>query len=229
MTRPIETFRPADLLGPLNAIEAKNAPEYLYTFGDVELLRSGRRISVVGSRRASPAGLDRARALAAVLVDHGITVVSGMALGIDTAAHEAALEARGRTIAVLGTALDQVYPPQNRPLQARIARRDLLVSQFPTGCPMGRHLWPQRNRTMALLSDATIIVEAGEKSGTLHQGWEALRLGRLLILHESVAQDPTLAWPAEMIGYGAQVASTEALAYALAEVPERLRDGALAP
>jgi DNA processing protein len=77
-----------------------------------------------------------------------------------------------------------------------------------------------RNRTMALLSDATVIVEAGEKSGTLHQGWEALRLGRLLFLMESVTKDPSLSWPAEMIHYGAQVLTRENVELALEEIPD---------
>ena len=102
-------------------------------------------------------------------------------------AHTAALDEGGHTIAVLGTPLDQVYPKVNAGLQRRIAERDLLVSQFPSGMKVTPKNFPIRSRTMALLSDATVIVEAGERSGTLHQGWEALRLGRLPFLMESVA------------------------------------------
>jgi len=83
--------------------------------------------------------------------------------------------------------------------------------------------FPMRNRTMALLTDCTVIVEAGEKSGTLHQGWEALRLGRLLFLMESVANDTRLSWPNEMIRYGAQVLSRENLSFVLDEMPELAR------
>lgn len=144
---------------------------------------------------------------------------SGLAEGIDTAAHTTAIESGGRTIAVLGPPLDQAYPASNRGLQERIAERDLLVSQFRSGAPVRQKNFPMRNRTMALLTDATVIVEAGEKSGTLHQGWEALRLGRTLFLMESVAADPRLCWPKEMIAYGAQVLSRENLEDELADLP----------
>ena len=102
-------------------------------------------------------------------------------------------------------------------------REQLVVSQFPPGYPSQKKNFPMRNRTMALITDATVIVEAGEKSGTLHQGWEALRLGRLLFLLESVAKDDRLSWPAEMIRYGAQVLSRENLELVLDEMPEYSR------
>ena len=210
---------PADLLGPLTDVERKHAPDTLFLAGDLGLLARGPRVSVVGSRKVSPEGLRRARMLSKALVDHEMVVVSGLAEGVDTAAHEAAIEAGGRTIAVLGTPLDQVYPKGNAELQARIGREHLLVSQFPFGYRTQPGSFPMRNRTMALLTDATLIVEAGEKSGTVHQGWEALRLGRLLFLLESVANDPQLSWPGEMIRYGAQVLSRESLAHALQEIP----------
>lgn len=215
--------RPEDLLGPLNDVEAKNAPKVLFVAGDLELLRSGRRISVVGTRDPSPEGLDRARAISALLVRRGITVVSGLAKGIDTAAHTTAMDLGGRTIAVLGTPLDVTYPAENRELQARIVRGHLAVSQFASGTRGGQKAFPIRNRTMALLTDATIIVEAGEGSGTLHQGWEALRLGRPLFLMESLVKRTDLSWPAEMLRFGAEVLNRENLDEALEEVPGRTR------
>lgn len=115
---------------------------------------------------------------------------------------------------------NEVYPEKNRALQERLMREQLVVSQFSAGRAVQPKNCPIRNRTMALLTDATVIVEAGEKSGTLHQGWEALRLGRLLFILESVANNPTLAWPAEMIHYGAQVLSRENLEVVLDEMPE---------
>lgn len=216
----IREWTPEELLGPLNDVERKNAPARLFTAGDVALLRSGPRVSVVGSRKPSPEAVARARLLAKKLVARGIVVVSGLAEGIDTAAHQTAIEEGGRTIAVLGTALDEVFPAKNRALQERIAREHLLVSQFPVGVPARRGNFPMRNRTMALLTHATVIVEAGNKSGTLHQGWEALRLGRLLFILESVAANPELSWPAEMIRYGAQVLSRDNLELVLDEMPE---------
>jgi len=216
----IREWTPEELLGPLNDVERKNAPARLFTAGDVAILRSGPRVSVVGSRKPSPEAVARARLIAKKLVARGIVVVSGLAEGIDTAAHQTAIEEGGRTIAVLGTALDEVFPAKNRALQERIAREHLLVSQFPVGVPARRGNFPMRNRTMALLTHATVIVEAGNKSGTLHQGWEALRLGRLLFILESVAANPELSWPAEMIRYGAQVLSRDNLELVLDEMPE---------
>jgi DNA processing protein len=212
-------WSPEDLIGPLNEVERKNAPERLFVAGDVDLLRSGRRVSVVGSRKVSPEGASRTRGLVKVLVERGITVVSGLAEGVDTAAHEMALNEGGRTVAVLGTPLDKYYPAPNRELQERMMREHLVVTQFPVGYPSQKKNFPMRNRTMALLSDATIIVEAGEKSGTLHQGWEALRLGRPLFLLRSVAEDTRLTWPSEMIRYGAEVLTREMLPDALEEMP----------
>ena len=210
---------PTEIFGSLTEVERKHAPSALYLAGDMSLLASAPRVSVVGSRQASPEGLRRSRSLAKALVDHGIVVVSGLAEGVDTAAHRGAIEAGGRTMAVLGTPLDQAYPKANAELQALIGREHLLVTQFAVGHPVQPKNFPLRNRTMALLTDATIIVEAGETSGTVHQGWEALRLGRLLFLLESVASDPQLSWPKEMIRYGAQVLSRESLAESLREIP----------
>lgn len=219
----IREFTVEELFGPLNAVERKNAPERLYTAGNAELLRRGARVSIVGSRKASTEGLKRTRTLAKALVERSIIVVSGLAEGVDYAAHEAALAAGGHTVAVIGTPLDQTYPAKHRALQERLMRDELVVSQFPSSYPAQPKNFPMRNRTMALLSDATVIVEAGEKSGTLHQGWEALRLGRLLFLMESVATNESLSWPKEMIRYGAQVLSRENLELVLNEMPEFTR------
>lgn len=210
---------PEEILGVLNEVERKNAPRHLYLAGDTSLLRQGPRLSVVGSRRASEDGLKRTRSLVRALVQRNMIVVSGLAEGVDTAAHETALAEGGRTIAVIGTPLDGCFPTRNRSLQERIVREGLVVSQFPLGAPIEKKNFPIRNRTMALLTDATVIVEAGESSGTLHQGWEALRLGRLLFLMQSVVEDTTLSWPAEMIRYGAQVLSRDNLDLILDEMP----------
>lgn len=212
----------ARLLGPLTEVEQKNAPEALWVAGDVELLRSGPRVSVVGSRKASREGLARTRKLCAALVERDMVVVSGLALGIDTAAHETALAFGGRTIAVLGTPLDQASPVENRELQARIVRDHLAVSQFAPGEAVQSRNFPARNRTMALLSDATVIVEAAARSGTEHQAWEALRLGRLLLVLKSVA-DARLDWVGKLIHYGAQVLTDDNLPVVLENMPERVR------
>lgn len=214
-----QMIEPSDVLGVLNDVERKYAPRQLYVAGDLDLLKRGPRVSIVGSRTATAEGLARARALSRALVNHGMIVVSGLAAGIDTAAHTAAIEAGGRTVAVLGTSIEDSYPRENEALQAQIIREHLAVSQFAPKTKTQPKNFPLRNRTMALLSDATVIVEASEKSGTRHQGWEALRLGRLLFLMESVATDPSLSWPAQMIHYGAQVLSRGNLDESLSEIP----------
>jgi DNA processing protein len=163
----------------------------------------GPRVSVIGSRKASPEGLEAASDISRTLAKHKVTVVSGLAEGIDAAAHTAAIEEGGCTIAVLGTPLDRFYPPKNKQLQEIIMRHYLLVSQFPIGYPVQPKNFVLRNRTMALISDASIIVEAGDKSGSLHQGWEALRLGRPLFIWSRIMRDSSLKWPAKMLAYGA--------------------------
>lgn len=209
-----------DLLRPLSDHELKHAPRELFFEGDRSLLRDRVRVSVVGTRKPSREGSTRARALSEALVRHDIVIVSGLAEGIDTVAHRTAIEKGGRTIAVLGTPLSNPYPPSNRALFDEIRARHLVISQFADGSPSKRTNFPRRNRTMALISDATVIVEAGENSGSLNQGWEALRLGRLLFLMKSVAENPTLSWPKEMVRYGAQILSgREELDEILPEIP----------
>ncbi len=206
----MQRFTPEALLGPLNTVEQHNAPPSLYVSGDLGVLRAGPRVSIVGSREASADALRRAARLARELAAKRVVIVSGLAKGIDTAAHTGAIEGGGRTIAVLGTPLDQAYPKENRALQDRLMREHLVISQYAPGHPVQRANFPRRNRTMALLSQATVIVEAGESSGSLSQGWEALRLGRALFIMRSVADDKALRWPREMLGYGAQIlTSTE--------------------
>lgn len=209
---------PSDVLGSLSEIEQRHAPRELYLRGDGALLEQGPRVSVIGARAASEDGLRRARSLARALVEHDIVVVSGLAAGIDTAAHIGAMDTGGRTIAVLGTPIDQVYPRQNADLQQRIAEHHLLVSQFALGTAVSPQNFPTRNRTMALLTHATIIVEAAEKSGTVGQGWEALRLGRRLFLLESVATNTELTWPAKMMAEGGQVLTRSNLHASLSSI-----------
>lgn len=199
----IDELTPEDLLGPLNEVERKNAPSKLFAAGDISILQRGARVSIVGTRKPSPTGSSQARRLASRLASEGIVVVSGLAEGIDTSAHEASIEAGGRTVAVIGTPLDVYYPKKNASLQLRLASEQLVITQFPLGRPTRPSDFPMRNRTMALLSDATVIIEAGDGSGTLHQGWEALRLGRPLFILDTAAQNKELEWPKEFLRYGA--------------------------
>lgn len=211
-----------ELLGALTDVEEEYAPETLWVAGDVGLLQHGPCVSVVGSRDVSRQGCARALKLTAALVEGGIVVVSGLASGVDTVAHQTAIDRGGKTIAVLGTPLDQTSPVENRDLQARIMREHLAVSEFAPKSKVHRGNFPARNRTMALLSEATVIVEAGARSGTEHQAWEALRLGRLLFVLRSVAEAGH-EWVGKLIHYGAQVLTEENLPVVLENMPERAR------
>lgn len=193
-----------ELLGPLNEVEKKNAPKALYVAGRPELLLRRPRVSIIGSREASAEGLQAAREIAATVVERRGIVVSGLAKGVDTAAHRSAIENRGETIAVIGTPLTRAYPKENEVLQRELMEKHLVVSEFSPEMPTTRKSFLFRNRTMALLSHASVIVEAEESSGTQHQGWEALRLGRLLFLPQALLASP-FEWPAKMLHYGALV------------------------
>jgi DNA processing protein len=219
-TNAIE-LTPDELLGPLNEVERKFATKRLFVVGDPDIFKTGFRVSIVGSREASADGLRRAARLARHVCERGGVVVSGLARGIDTAAHRAAIDAGGRTVAVIATPLDIAYPPENRELQSSIMSQHVCVSQFVSGTPIRPGNFPTRNRTMALLSDATVIIEAGEKSGSISQGWEALRLDRGLFIANAVVENAVLRWPREMLSYGAQILSDDSLEDFFESLPER--------
>jgi len=193
---------------PRKLRDARHPVELLYYQGGWELTET-RSVAVVGSRKASEYGRRRAAVLARELVRQDITVVSGLAEGIDTAAHTSALEHGGRTIAVIGTPLGTYYPPANRALQDRIAREHLLISQIPVlrygrqAVPQNRLFFPERNITMSALTEGTIIVEAGETSGTLTQARAALHQGRKLFILDSCFQRADITWPAKFEAQGA--------------------------
>lgn len=196
------------LLGrSLNDVERKYAPKTIFVKGPMRIPIPRPRVSIVGSRKATIEGLNSANRIASTLVKSGVVIVSGLAEGIDTSAHKAAIQSHGHTIAVIGTPLNKVFPAKNFQLQKEIETNHLLISQFPIGHPTRPKDFVLRNRTMALISDATIIVEACESSGSLHQGWEALRLGRSLFIWKSIVENPELAWPKKMMEYGAIVLS----------------------
>lgn len=192
--------------------ESRRPSRTCYISGDLAAL-AGPCVSIVGTREVSPLGANRARRLARELVAAGVTVVSGLARGVDTEALTAAIGAGGRTVAVIGTPLDRAFPIENARLQERIYREQLLVSPFADGTPVQKHFFPIRNRVMAALSDATVIVEASDTSGTLHQAAECQRLGRWLFIARSVAEDSKLAWPKRFLGQPktAVLANTEEL------------------
>lgn len=175
--------------------EVYDMPPFLFAQGATPGREIG--VSVVGSRKASPEGLDFAAQIARMLVRRGITVVAGGAAGIDAAAHRAALEVEGRTVAFLGTGITQRYPSQNRNLQDRIAREGgTLYSQFWPGQPPAKWTFPQRNASMSGFGIASVIVEAGEYSGTRIQARQAQAHGRPLIIRDTVVN--TTKWAADM-------------------------------
>ena len=174
------------------ARDGAHLPE-LHVSGTAELL-SRRTVAVVGSRKASPEGLEVAREVARELALAGVVVVSGLALGIDAAAHRAAIRAGGRTIAVIGTPLDRAYPPQNVRLQEQIYREHLLVSPFARGTRTRVGHFPARNRVMARLTDAVVLIEARERSGTIYVVREALACGRRVFVAEGILRRACPAW-----------------------------------
>jgi DNA processing protein len=201
-TNPLP-LTPEALIGPLSQLEAKFAPSKIFVSGPLKLPLYHPRVSVIGTRTPTEDGLKIARTLASSLARRGVLVVSGLARGIDTAAHSAAIDSAGRTLAVLGTPLSKAYPSENAALQALIAHDHLVVSQFEEGRPVLPRNFILRNRTMALISDATVIVESGDGGGSLHQGWEALRLGRPLFIHAREFGRSGIEWPRKMADYGA--------------------------
>jgi DNA processing protein len=178
---------------------ARGPRGHIYYAGDLGLL-SRPAVSIVGTREVSTEGRQRAAKLARELVKAGVVVVSGLARGVDEAALSAAIDAGGSVIAVIGTPLDKAYPIENAALQETIYQEHLLLSPFATGETVFRSNFPKRNRVMAAISDATVIVEASDTSGTLHQAAECQRLKRWLFIMRAVAQDETLKWPARFVG-----------------------------
>lgn len=157
--------------------EIADPPTCLWTRGDCSLL-SATAVAVIGARAASPEGLIAAGEIAFDLARAGIVVVSGLARGIDAAAHRGALGGGGKTIAVLGTGIDRAYPPENDLLQEEIAARGLLISEFPPGSPPEDWHFPKRNRIISGLSRAVVVVEARDKSGSLITARMAADQGR---------------------------------------------------
>ena len=193
---------------PLRLNDAKEPVAVLYYSGNLDLL-STRSVAIVGTRKPSNEGLLRTKKLVSLLVKDGFTIVSGLAMCIDTQAHTTTINNGGKTIAVIGTPLDTFYPKENTELQKSIAKEHLLISQVPfyrykKQTIFGNKLFfPERNKTMSALSEATIIVEASETSGTLTQARAALYQGRKLFILDSCFQNKTITWPAKFESQGA--------------------------
>ena len=172
----------------------------IYYSGDFSLLKYP-CVSVVGARDVSDDGAARARRLAKELTSFGVVVVSGLAKGVDINAHVSAMRSGGRTIAVIGTPLSKAYPAENGKIQEEIYRDHLLISPFNENGRVFKANFPKRNRVMAALSDATVIVEASDTSGSLHQAVECQRLGRWLFIAKSVVENKALTWPQKFLDW----------------------------
>ena len=194
-------------------LEALDIP-LLYYRGDISLINSP-CVSIVGSRKSSARGINSAKIIANSLANDGYTIVSGLAAGIDTAAHMETLRIKKKTIAVIGTPINKIYPKENRILQEKIATTNLLLSHVPFFKYSQQHyrvnsrFFPERNKVMAALSSATIIAEASDTSGSLIQAREALRIGKKVIILKPSYDNPNLTWPKTYVhNKGAFVAET---------------------
>lgn len=189
---------------------AKERVPLLYYRGDIDLV-DVKSVSVVGARKASAAGIARARRIARILAQKEIAVVSGLARGVDTAAMTACLENGGHVVGVIGNPIDEVYPKENLELQECVAREHLLVSQVPfyryahQPFTSKKVYFRERNVTMAAVSDATVIVEASDTSGSLIQARACIAQGRPLFIMKSCLDNQAVTWPRRFIGKGARV------------------------
>ena len=163
---------------PAELLQTEDPPLLLHLEGELDTLRHPLRLAMVGSRNPTPQGADHARQFAHALAEAGACIVSGLALGIDGAAHEGALEAGGCTLAVVGTGLDQVYPKKHQALARRIAGQGLLISEYPLGTPPLAPNFPRRNRIISGLSQGVLVVEAALQSGSLITARQAAEQGR---------------------------------------------------
>ncbi len=198
----IVTF--ADSNYPQKLLEISNPPAVLYAIGNLHWLNHP-TIAMVGSRSATPQGEKNAEEFAKSLCEQGLCVASGMALGIDGAAHRGALKANGATIAVLGTGLDIVYPARHRDLAHKIAERGLLISEFPLGTPSKAQNFPRRNRLISGLSLGCLVVEANIESGSLITARLATEQGREVFAIPGSIHSPVTKGCHQLIKQGAKL------------------------
>lgn len=198
-------------------LDLDDVPDQLFAIGNVALMK-GPVVSIVGTRDATPYGLRTSRALASAFARNGVAVVSGMARGIDAAAHRAAIEAGGATIAVLGTGVDVPYPVGHGELHRIISERGLVISESGSGVRAHRGVFPKRNRIIAAISEVTIVVEAGHKSGAQNTARHAIDLDRKLACVPGPIDSPQSEGTNQLLRDGAHVVATVSDALVLAGV-----------
>jgi len=200
---------PEDTYYPKLLHDVKAAPPILFVAGNPELLNEP-QLAMVGSRTPTTYGKDNAQAFAHYLAKHGITVTSGLALGIDAISHQGALEAGGHTIAVIATGLDIMYPAKNRSLAERIVEQGVIVSEFPIGVKPQAQNFPRRNRIISGLSLGTLVVEAALQSGSLVTAQHALEQGREVFAIPGSIHSPLSHGCHRLIRQGAKLVETAA-------------------
>ncbi len=191
---------------PENLRQLNDAPPVLYAYGNTSLLHYPVSVSVVGARNASIGGRKMASRIAYDLTEQDVLIISGMAVGIDSAAHKGALYAKnqhGPTIAVLGTGVNEIYPPENRSLYEQILNQGLIISEFALGAKAQVSNFPRRNRIIAALSAGTLVVEAGLHSGSLITAKQALEQGKEIFAVPGSPMESCSAGPNQLIKDGA--------------------------
>lgn len=216
---------------PQDLRKAKHPIELFYFKGNLDLLNM-KSVSIVGAREVSSDGKLRAERLGKELGSAGHIIVSGLAKGVDSAALTSAIKHGHKTIAVIGTPIDEYYPKENTELQNLIAKEHLLISQVPfyrykhEPFVAHKHYFPRRNATMAAISEATIIVEASETSGTLTQARACIQQGKKLFILDSCFKNTNITWPSYYLKLGAiRVSSTDDILENLASHVERSISG----
>ncbi|MBL0353533.1 MAG: DNA-protecting protein DprA [Dechloromonas sp.] len=197
----------ADSIYPESLLEIPDPPSILYVRGNPALLHN-RGLAIVGSRNATPQGLRTAEIFARTLAARGLVIVSGLALGIDAAAHRGALAAEGGTIAVIGTGADRVYPARNKELAMAIAQQGTIVSEFPLGTPAIAANFPRRNRIISGLARGVLVVEAALESGSLITARLAAEQGREVFAIPGSIHSPVARGCHRLIRQGAKLVET---------------------
>lgn len=211
---------------PQALLEIPDPPTLIYVRGRKELLNTP-SLAIVGSRNATHQGMQTAEGFAKALAGEGLTIVSGLALGIDTAAHHGALAAGGRTVAVIGTGADRLYPARNRELALAIAKRGAIISEFPLGTPAVAANFPRRNRLISGLSAGVLVVEAAPESGSLITARLAAEQGREVFAIPGSIHSPVARGCHRLIRDGAKLVETAQ--DILEEIANLARPAPLAP